>query len=229
MSHRDEREVTLQRRDWTDWAALVAMGLLLLFFWDSVALWPLKIVVVLFHELGHAVAAWVTGGEVVDIGLSPRQGGVTRTLGGWRFFILNAGYLGSMLAGVALLLSSRHARTARAMTIFLAASLLLVGILFVRPLVSFGLLFTVLTALAFAAMARWAGSHLTRLVLRGLGVFSLLYALFDVRDDVFYAGPDVLSDATMLAELTHVPAALWGGAWILAGLAVLWLLRKKLV
>jgi hypothetical protein len=59
-----------------------------------------------------------------------------------------------------------------------------------------------------------------------LGVFSILYALFDVRDDVFYAGSDVVSDATMLASLTGVPSVVWGAVWLVAGVAVLWFTRK---
>ena len=93
--------------------ALIALGALLLFYWDSMFVWPLKIVVVMFHELGHAVAAWLTGGTVVEIGLNPRQGGHTLTQGGFRLLILNAGYLGSLLAGVLLLLATRAERTAR--------------------------------------------------------------------------------------------------------------------
>ncbi len=202
--------------------------MLLLFFWHSALLWPLKIVVVLFHELGHAIAAWLTGGEVLYIQVNARQGGLAVTRGGSRLLILNAGYLGSLLAGVALLLSARSKRGARAMTLLLAVGLLLLAVLFVRPLASFGFVFTLLTAGAFAVLARWASSEITRWSLRGLGIFSVLYALFDIADDVFYAGPDVVSDATMLAELTLIPAWVWGGGWILAGLLVLWLLRHRL-
>ena len=53
-----------------------------------------------------------------------------------------------------------------------------------------------------------------------------MYALFDVRDDVFYAGSDVVSDATMLAAATGIPSVVWGVVWLVAGVAVLWFSRK---
>jgi len=209
--------------------ALVVLGVLLLVFWNSILLWPVKIVVVLFHELGHAVAAWVTGGSVVEIGLSPRVGGYTLTQGGFRLLILNAGYLGSMVAGVLLLMATkRSAQVARGIAWGLGGALLLVALLFVRPILSFGFAFSLLTALAFWGLARYGSAQLDRLVLRALGLFSVLYAAFDIRSDVFRAGA-AASDAHMLAEATWIPAPVWGLAWLAAGVAILWFLRKRLV
>ena len=91
-----------------------AIAVVLALFWEHPLVWPLTIMVVLFHELGHALMAWLTGGEVVSIGLSPDQGGVTYTRGGWRVAILNAGYLGSLTFGGLLLAVARTERGARA-------------------------------------------------------------------------------------------------------------------
>ncbi|MBW1876775.1 MAG: M50 family metallopeptidase [Deltaproteobacteria bacterium] len=210
-------------------AALIVLGVLLLLFWNSIFLWPVKIVVVLFHELGHAVAAWVTGGSVVEIGLSPRVGGHTLTQGGFRFLILNAGYLGSLVAGVLLLMATqRSGRVARVIAWCLGGALLVVALGLVRPILSFGFAFSLITALAFGGLARYGSTHLNRLVLRALGLFSVLYAAFDIRSDVFRAGA-ASSDAHMLAEATWIPAPVWGLAWLAVGVAILWVLRKRLV
>jgi len=195
-----------------------------LLFWDAPLLWPLKIVVVLFHELGHAVAAWATGGEVVEIGLSARQGGHTLTRGGVALVILNAGYLGSLLAGLGLLAATRREKAARVVAWVLPVAMLALAIGLIRPIVGFGFVFTAIAAVAFAALARYGTADLVRWVLRGLGVFSVLYALFDVRDDVFRGTGG--SDAHMLAEATMIPAAVWGLGWIALGLGLLWLTRK---
>lgn len=190
-------------------------------------MWPVKIVVVIFHELGHAVAAWLTGGAVVEIGLSPQQGGHTLTQGGNRLLILNAGYLGSLVAGTLLLFGSRRPRVARGVAALLSVALLATALLFVRPLLDFGFAFTLLAAAAFAALARWAPVDLTRWAIRAIGTFSVLYALFDVRDDVFRGSGG--SDAHMLAELTLIPAPVWGAAWIVGGLALVWVLRRRIL
>ncbi|MFV1959099.1 MAG: M50 family metallopeptidase, partial [Planctomycetota bacterium] len=44
---------------------LLAVGLL----WNTWLVWPLKILVVFFHEMGHGLAAVLTGGRIVEIRL----------------------------------------------------------------------------------------------------------------------------------------------------------------
>ena len=83
---------------------------------------PLKILVVFFHELAHGAAAVLTGGEIVLITLSPDQGGTAVTRGGSRTLILTAGYLGSLLIGVALLLGALNSHADRAIMAALLAN-----------------------------------------------------------------------------------------------------------
>ena len=59
---------------------------------------------------------------------------------------------------------------------------------------------------------------------RAFGLFSVLYAFLDIRDDVIFGRG--LSDAALLAELTGVPALLWGLAWCGIGGWVVWKARR---
>jgi uncharacterized membrane protein YcjF (UPF0283 family) len=59
--------------------------------------------VIAFHEFGHAITAVLTGGHVKSISLDPREGGVTHMTGGISAFTLPAGYLGSSLIGALLI------------------------------------------------------------------------------------------------------------------------------
>lgn len=43
--------------------------------WQMPAVVPLKILIVFFHEASHAIATFMTGGEVVSLSVSPNQGG----------------------------------------------------------------------------------------------------------------------------------------------------------
>ncbi len=171
-----------------------------------------------------------TGGEVLEIGLGSNEGGHCVTRGGWRFFILNGGYLGSLVVGLLILAMSRGQRAARGLVSSLGLLVLVVTLTLVRPLIGFGFGYGLLTGLGLVALGIKAPAVVNWWFLRLVGVFSVLYALLDVRDDVFrnadYVGA---SDATMLADLTHVPAFVWGGGWIVAGLALLVVLRKRLV
>jgi hypothetical protein len=65
---------------------------------------------------------------------------------------------------------------------------------------------------------------MNRGVLFVLGLTSALYAILDIKGDVLDR-PEALSDARMLADLTGIPALVWGIAWIsIAIIYSLWLL-----
>jgi hypothetical protein len=200
----------------------------LITFWHHWMVLPLKLLVVLFHELGHAAAALATGGQVLEIEVGLNQGGHTLTRGGSRLLILNGGYLGSLLVGLGLLTAVRRPRAGPIAAGLLGVVAWITAILWV-PLFSFAFLFCGLVGLAFLAMSRVKDRRFALWSVRTVGLFSVLYALLDIRSDVFGAPPGAVTDATMLAEATGLPAMAWGVAWALAGLALLWRLRKALV
>ncbi len=214
------------------WAALagwLALVLLIAWFWHSPVFFPLRILVVLFHECGHGLAAVLTGGEVLEIGLSANEGGTCLTRGGWSFVVLNAGYLGSLVCGLLLLALSRGRRAPRGLVLALGALVLSVTVLLLRPLLSFGFLYGALAGGALLALGLWAPPWINWILLRLVGSFSVLYALLDIRDDVFAARPGSLSDASALAAMTGIPAVLWGVVWGLVALGLLVGLRRRLL
>ena len=66
------------------------------------ALYPLLVLATVVHELGHALAALATGGEVVAIALAPDGGAVTVHVGGAPAVIAAAGPLAPALIGAGL-------------------------------------------------------------------------------------------------------------------------------
>jgi hypothetical protein len=211
---------------WAPWVGVLAFSAVVVWFWSSPALWPVKLCVVLFHELSHAIAAWATGGTVLHIELNANQGGATQSAGGWPLVILNAGYVGSLIWGVALLWMAKSPDRARWTTTLLGVMLGGVALWFVRPIASFGFAFALSSAAALFVLSRLLPGDILSGLIRALGLFSVLYALFDIRDDVFGgAGP---TDASMLAELTHVPAMAWGVGWLAASALLLFVLRRQL-
>ena len=203
---------------------LAVLGLVFVVFWHNPLLLPAKLLVVMFHELSHAIACWATGGSVDAIGLAANQGGVTQFRGGWQFVIANAGYVGSLLWGIGLLRASRSARANLAVG-GLAVLLGIVAVLFVRPLISFGFVFTLAMAAVLGAVSRYGGKVAASPVLDALGVFSVLYALFDIRDDILLGGSGD-SDAAALASMTMIPAVVWGVGWLAVGVGALYVTRK---
>ncbi|HEX4954470.1 MAG TPA: M50 family metallopeptidase [Thermoanaerobaculia bacterium] len=209
------------------WLALLGVVALLWFFWSSWLVFPFKILVVLFHELSHALAAIATGGSVLSIELVPQEGGLARTAGGSRFLVLSAGYLGSLLWGGMILLAAAKSRLDRAVTTVLAAIVLGAALLWVRPFWSFGFAFTAAAGLALLVVSRKLGHVTNDFLLRLVGLVSLFYALFDIQSDVLARPNLCASDASQLARLTGLPTLFWGILWMLAGLAAAWFFLRK--
>lgn len=207
----------------SDLLFLVAVTALSWMFWDSLVLWPFRLLVVTFHELGHALTALLTGGSVAGLQVSFNEGGLTLTQGGFRFLILNGGYLGSAAFGLALLVATRKEGRGKLLSALLGLVLLGTALLWV-PIFSFGFLYVSLAGFAFFWVSRRLSGFVADRAVRAIGLFSVLYALFDIRSDVF--GGSGVSDAVMLAQLTGIPALLWGGLWLIACLVTLWQSRR---
>lgn len=196
--------------------AFTAYFVVLWFLWPTIWIYPLKIFVVFLHELSHAIAGLATGGVIQKITLDPYQGGATLVRGGNAFLMLSAGYLGSLLWGLALLLVARtRPSIARNVLLVLGALLLATTLLFVRNM--FGFVFGLLFGIGLIVAAKKLPKGGVIVVLTTLGLTSALYALFDIRDDIL-TRPEVQSDANMLAQLTGVHTLVWGFFW--AGVAV---------
>ena len=204
---------------------IAAFYLLLWLLWPTPVIFPLKIFVVLLHEISHALAALATGGTVERIVLDMNQGGATYILGGNAFLILSAGYLGSLLWGL-LLIEIAGARTQRARWAVgaLGAFVLVIAALYVRNM--FGFIFTGVFGAALMLGAQRLPTRGVATVLLVLGLTSALYALLDIRSDIL-SRPEVRSDAAMLAELTGVPTMAWGILWIGAAVAACWLALRR--
>lgn len=186
--------------------------------WQTPAVAPLKILIVFFHEASHAIATFVTGGEVVSLTVSPNQGGLVISRGGSRFWILTAGYLGSLLIGVGLLIAATHGRADRKIMAFCGVIMLVVAGLYVRE--TFALAFVIGTGIAMLLSARFLGHNANDLFLRVIGLTSMIYVPYDIFSDTI-ARSNLPSDARMLAEEFGGTPQIWGVLWIVISLLVI--------
>jgi len=192
--------------------------------WDTAIVYPLKVFVVLLHEVSHALAAIATGGSVERIVLDANQGGAAYTAGGIPFVTLSAGYLGSLFWGV-LFVMLGFSRLLRPRWIIGAVGVfvVLVSVFVVRN--PFGLLFGIAFGSALVASAKYLSQRTNRVLLLVLGLTSTLYAILDIKSDII-SRPNLRSDAAMLAEMTGIHTVVWGFLWIAIALLVSgWLLR----
>ncbi len=195
------------------------------FLWDTPILYPLKVFVVLLHEISHAMTAVATGGYIERIALDPRQGGACYCPGGNAFLTLSAGYLGSLAWGAALLLLARSKKVnPRILMGVIGLMILSLTVLYVRT--PFGILFGILFGAVLLTASRRLSIGINRKVLIVLGLTSCLYAILDIKSDVLDR-PELQSDAAMLADLTGIPTLAWGAIWITLALGVSGLLFWK--
>ncbi|MDH3296734.1 MAG: M50 family metallopeptidase [Gemmatimonadota bacterium] len=198
-----------------------ALGAMLLFFvalwllWETPVVAPLKLFVVFLHEISHGIVAIATGGRIDRIVVDANQGGACYCGGGSAFLTLSAGYLGSLLWGLAFLALARFEAQARWTMAAVGVATAAVTVLFMRNL--FGFAFGVGFAAALVLAARQLPARWNARILFGLGLTSALYAILDIKSDVIDRS-GLESDARMLADLTGVPTVVWGALWIgLAG------------
>jgi hypothetical protein len=209
-----------------------------LFFWNTLPVYPFRLLVTLMHESGHALMTVLLGGHVQSMTISPTQGGLTQSVypaSLWRGMLIDsAGYVGSAISGAALLWAAGRIRSGRLLLASLIAWMLAVAIAWV-PLIPprqsgalveasgygrgdglFTLAFIALLSGVFFLIA-WKGAlWLRQMLLVFIATLSCFFALQDLKRLLGY---DVgASDAMSMAQLTHIPAVIWAGLWMLMSL-----------
>jgi hypothetical protein len=191
--------------------------------WDYPVVLPLKLLVVAMHETGHALASLLVGGSVDRITLASNESGACLSRlpqGVFRqIFVYSAGYLGSAVAGALLLLATYRLRLRRAVLGGLSVWLAVIGLLYGRD--PFTLCFCFGAAVALGLAARFLPPGAVDAVNLFLAAFSSLYAVIDLRDDLWNSAVRSQSDAALLAGVTYVPSVVWAALWTLGSLAIL--------
>ena len=187
------------------------------FLWEYPILYPLKLLVVFFHESSHAIMTVITGGEVVEMLINPQQGGHVLSRGGNRFLTLSAGYLGSLLWGITLYLLAAKSSLDKTIMRVLAIVVMAIAVLFIRDL--FTLAFSLITGVIMLLLASKVHLVVNDLILRVIGLTSMLYAPLDIVSDTIIRS-NLRSDAFMLADEYGGSTLMWGGLWALISIAL---------
>lgn len=197
-------------------AILITVAALTL-LWDTWLVWPLKLICVFFHEISHGMAAVLTGGSIGAILLESNESGRTMAIGGSRFLVLNAGYVGSCLWGCGIILASSYARRDRLITSLLGAFIGFITLWYVRS--PFGFFFGALTTAGLLWCSKRLSDEQNDLALKVIGGACCLYVIPDIWSDVVTRSCN--SDARMLSREYFGPRLMWGLAWIGASVAAL--------
>jgi hypothetical protein len=209
-------------------AGLVTL-LLILVPWLSPLNYPFRLLLTMVHELGHGLAALLTGGRFIRFEISPNGAGLAYTAGGWRFLVIPAGYLGLALFGALLIMLGRSYRWSRIAMALIGIVMILFSLRYGIPTIftaqlANGLL-TTASGLIFGSFFLWIAVKATPgwiifwlhliAIQAGLTAFSDLATLFGLTVR-FFNLPE--NDARSMAELTFIPAPIWAALWALMAL-----------
>ncbi|PRY74794.1 peptidase M50B-like protein [Yoonia maritima] len=197
---------------------LIILTVIVFALWRTPALIPLKILIVFLHEMSHAIAILLTGGDILDFSIDQNQGGAVWSRGGNRFMSLTAGYLGSLLIGIGLLIAAMRTNVDRLIMAGLGCAMLLITLLYIRT--PFAVVFTVAMGSSMLLLAWKFGHAVNDLALRVIGLSSMFYVPYDIISDTILRS-QLRSDAHMLAEEFGGTTMMWGVIWLVISIAVI--------
>jgi len=209
-----------KRRAWT--LAALAAGSIMLWqtYWGSLLLYPFTILATWFHEMGHGLAAVLTGGQFEQLAIYSDGSGVAQSLMPADASVLSlalvsaAGPLGPPVVGALLIMASRGRRATRIALSLLAGALLLSTLIWVRSLV--GWLVLPGLALSLLAVLLRGSPKVQDFTIQLLGVQACISAWHDVgylfSDGGLVAGQPQRSDTAAIAGSLLLPYWFWGAA-----------------
>lgn len=222
------------------WRVLIIF-VVLLALWNTIIVKPIKLFTVFLHEIGHAFMAMVTGSNITGLSIYFNESGhVTSLPKDWlsAFLIANGGYLGSVLFAICILLL-KNTKFKKYIIGFIA--IIFLGVTFkYSGIISFTMLYSVIFA-AFAIIVYMIqNERLHDWVIEIIGIGSVTYAIYDTFVDtvllqvndmfgLFRVGQMPVTDAVLIARLTHIPAVVWGVLWLAISIFAVYviLFRKK--
>ena len=188
---------------------------------------PIKLLVVVYHELSHVAAAYLTGGMVFGIAIDPMGAGVTLGIDGNPLVITMAGYVGSLLIGLLLywLIAIWEPNEVWGVMCVLCGVSLAFG-----WLNEFTFIFVTVTLILMFWAQFYLPSEWKAFYLRMVATTCCLYPVIDVvgeayrpqAEGILVNGQSAGSDVARLSELTGLPPVLLSLIWIAIGMTVLW-------
>jgi len=201
--------------------------------------YPLQLFATFVHEGSHVLATVMTGGAVQSLTVSPDTSGVVWSVtNSWlsQLLISSAGYLGTTVFGIILLVWFRYKYSSRNALYFSSAFVGIMTIVFglVAPVwnvfnvkVSVGsVIFTLLSGAVLTtglfAIAKYASMKWVNFSLAFLSVQCLLNAIFSLKTLFFISAlTNSHSDAANMEQATGIPALAWVLIWIVLSVVMI--------
>jgi len=201
--------------------------LVVIVLWNTTIIKPLRLFAVFLHELGHTFMALIFGYGIQAFKVNLNESGyVISQSKGWfsSFMIANGGYLGSVFFALLILYLKR---TRFKKLILGSAAIILLAVSIKFSGFSFTLLYSIIFAVFVLALYMIQNEKLNDWVIDIFGIGSVAYAIYDTFVDTVLLQINLKlhlirgwnvdqpqTDAAQLAEMTHIPALIWGLIWL---------------
>jgi len=196
--------------------------LLSFFLWDSIFVYPIKLFAVFLHESSHAIVILLTGGKISEVTIGLDLGGKIIAEGGNEVAIYSAGYLGSLITGLFIFISSELQKVRRYIFIGLAFIFLLITVI-ASPKAEF-ILIGAISICLFVFFAFFVRILLVKLIVKAFALVSAIYVLIDIKEDML--SNEIASDAQVLASLLGIDHSIISLIWIIVSIILIWLTIK---
>ena len=203
---------------WLLLAAVITVGLWQIPFGNFV-LYPFTILATWFHEMGHGLTAILLGGRFEKLmvfqngsGLAYHSGHLALGSVG-RALVSAGGLMGPPIAGSALLLASRHHKSARRALFSLGMLLIFSTLIWVRSLYGWLLLPGLGVVILYLSLESVAWLQTFSVQFLGVQACISSYRHLDYlfSHSATIGGETMLSDTGRIAQILFLPYWFWGG------------------
>jgi hypothetical protein len=193
----------------------------------TLALQPITYLNTHIHEMCHAIAASLTGGEAERILVHANGAGETPVRGGLILIVASAGYVGAAAIGAVLIAWGKDEKRARTLLGALGCLLLFSLAVWVRGDAA-GVLWGGFWVLALGACALFLRGQVAVFTVQFVGLQQCLNALSSIFTLLQISlVTEAQSDATNMQSATGIPAMFWAVLWaVIAAAFVVLALRR---
>ncbi len=209
---------------------LIGMFITSFALWNTIIIYPIKIFVVMLHEISHGLMAELVGGDIIKIEIDPRIGGSctsTRPPGFMpSFLIASAGYLGSLLWGVLIFLIAARTNYERYLSAFIGIGSLIITYYVIKSGELFGIIFCACFSIFMLVAAKFLPLVFHDYFLKFIGLTSCLYVILDIKSDLI-SRSNIGSDADVISQITGIPSIAIGITWLVIALIIVYFMLKN--
>lgn len=193
-------------------------------FWNSILIFPIKLFVVLLHEISHGIIGIITGGEIKNIEVNLSLGGNCKISGGNSILIAFSGYIGSLIWGSLLFIFANNKKKLIIFTTTFAIILLYFAANYIIG--ATGIIFSLIYIAVLLVLPRYFSFNFNKILFSSIGLISCLYVVFDIKEDIFVSEFRI-TDAQILSEKVGLSPLFWGFIWLVLAIVIIYLLIKN--